>query len=359
MRLRFLLSIEYKTINNDSLRFIGDKRILIDLFFYIYPVPDFIMKQLLKSLPGKRNSKIAVLITMLCLSISFRCNAQGYLEGANLSDEFMPLQVKDSKTDKAFYGNNLQLNDLLPVFLKKDKSQMLLVGLNLESLSFSGSHPDFPVPNLYSIAPVVGYGRKINKHLFLSAMLIPVFNTDMSEVSGSDIHVGGVVHGSYRITDDLSVKLTLGCIKEYYGIQYVALFGFDWKITERWRLFGDMPIYGTLSYRINPKINAGLNYTGISTSYHAAEQNEYFEFTATQLGVFAEYYLTSMLAVRATVAYSTERYMELYNINNKTTGGGIIYVDDGPHTTPLYPQVDNGPIYKLSLSLRFPEPKNK
>lgn len=335
-----------------------DKKRAFNLIFYIYPDQNFIMEQFIKSLRNNRNSRMSVLVAVLFLGISSACNAQGYLECANLSDEFMPLQVKNSKADKSFNGNNLQLNDLLPVFLKKDKSQMLLVGINFESLSFTGTHPDFPVPNLYSIAPVVGYGRKVNKHLFLSAMLIPVLNTDMGEASSTDIHIGGVVHGSYRITDELSVKLTLGCLKEYYGIQYVALLGFDWKISDRWRLFGDMPIYGTLSYRVNPKINAGLNFTGISTSYRAAEQNEYFEFTATQIGVFAEYYLTSMLAVRATVAYSMERYMELYNTNNKTTGG-IVYIDDGPQTTPLYPQVDNGPIYKLSFSLRFPEPKDK
>ena len=327
--------------------------------FLHLPEHVLIMNQILQFLQNSRNLVNAALVAWLLMSVATASNAQGYLEGANLSDECMPLQVKNSKIDRAFYGNNLQLNDLLPVFLNKDKSQMILAGVNFESLSFTGQHPDFPVPALYAIAPVLGYARKVNKHLFLSAMLIPVLNADLSEVGGTDIHIGGVVHGSYRITDHLSVKLTLGCIRQYYGPQYIALFGFDWKISDKWRLFGDMPIYGTLSYQINSKANVGLNYTGISTSYHAAEQNEYFEYTATQLGLFGEYYLTSMLALRATVAYSLQRDMELYNINYKAGNGGIVYVDNGPQTTPLYPQVNNGIVYKLSLSLRFPEPKDK
>ena len=116
-----------------------------------------------------------------------------------------------------------------------------------------------------------------------------------------------------------------------------------------------MPIYGTLSYCVSPKVNVGLNYSGVSTSYGLAGQNEYFEYTSVQLGVFGEYYLTSKLALRGTVAYSAQRDMELYNMANKMAGGGIVYIDTGPQTTSLYPELVNGLVYKLSLSVRFPE----
>jgi len=313
------------------------------------------MEQISRSIYKAYSFWIPGLVAGLFLSISFKSHGQGYLEAVNLTDELMPLQVKNSKVDKSFYGNNLQLNDLLPIFLKEDKTQFLLVGLDLGSFSFSGMHPDFPVTNLYSIAPKVGYGWRITQRLFMSAMAIPVLNTDLNEVKGTDVHIGGIVHGAYRINDNLSVKLTLGCIKQYYGPQYIALLGFDWKITERWRLFGDMPIYGTLSYCVSPKVNVGLNYSGVSTSYGLAGQNEYFEYTSVQLGVFGEYYLTSKLALRGTVAYSAQRDMELYNMANKMAGGGIVYIDTGPQTTSLYPELVNGLVYKLSLSVRFPE----
>src|ERR1022692_4934864 len=106
--------------------------------------------------------KRVIAFTMLFLAFFTRSTAQGYLEGANLSYDLIPLKISDPAGAQSFNANNFKLNDIIPVYLSKDKSQYLLFGLNLESLSFPGAHTDFPVTGIYSIAPVVGYSRPLN-----------------------------------------------------------------------------------------------------------------------------------------------------------------------------------------------------
>ena len=326
-------------------------------FRFLLVMPPAFCRQNLSTVRSRQ--AVGFISALLFSGVFSTCAAQGYLEGVNVSNELMPMEVKNSTVDHAFYGNNLRINDFIPVFLKKDKSEYLVFGLNLESLNFTGTHPDFPVTGIYSISPVLGYSRRINSQLNLSALLIPLLNSDLEEVQSSDIHFGGVIRGAYHISENFAVKLTVGYRKQYYGPQYIVLVGLDWKLSDKWRLFGEMPTYATLSYSLTPKMNAGASYLSGNTSYRLSAQDHYLQYLFAQPGLFIEYYITPIIALRTTVAYAVERNMDIYNMSDKINGGVIDHIDLGPKTTPLNMEVATGPAFKLSLSLRVPEPKNK
>jgi len=295
-----------------------------------------------------------LIITILCLSFFSECYGQGYLEVGNLSYDVMPLKIKTTAGDEHFNAGNLKLTDVVPVFLRKDKSQYLLFGLNLESLGFGGVHPEFPVSNIYGVAAVAGYCRQVNDRLNVSAILLPFLNSDLYRVTGSDVHFCGVVRGVYRVHKDFSVRATLGYRKQFYGTQYVVLLGGDWKINNKWRVFGDLPNNATLCYSVRPKINAGISFLSGNTSYHISQEALYLQYNFAQPGVFAEYYLSSMFAVRGTVAYSYLRNLDLYNMDEKVSGV-VDYIVLGSKPAALNPEVSNGFAFKLSLSLRISE----
>lgn len=301
-----------------------------------------------------------LIVALLFAAVFSKCAAQGYSEGVNLSYDFLPLKINATAGTETFTGNNFKLTDAVPIYIKKDKSQYLVFGLNLESMDFSGSHPDLPVTGFYGISPLLGYCRQVNQKLALSAILIPLLNSDLYIVNSSDFHFGGVVRGVYRLKENFAIRVTLGYRQQFYGTQYIVFLGLDWKIGNRWRAFCDLPNNATLFYSLRPKINAGVNYlSGGYTSFHLTEQQHYILYNYANAGLFLEYYLSPTLAVRGTVAYSVLRNLDLYNMNQKVTAGVLDYIPLSANPIPLNTEVSNGLAFKLSLSLRFPELKNK
>jgi hypothetical protein len=300
---------------------------------------------------------IATIIVICGLSgITTSLFAQGYTEGVNLSYDFMPMKIKMPTTTEKFNGNDFKLNAAIPIFLNASKSHYLLVGGNLEALNFSGTHSNFEVKNVYSISPTVGYSTMLSQKFNLTGLLIPFLNSDFKDVKGSDIRFGAIVRGTYRASANFSLRGSLGYRQQFYGPQYIVLAGFDWKTSEKWRIFGDIPNNATINYNVSQKVNTGFNLQATNTSYRLNNQDRYLKYNTAQPGLFLEYYLSSMWAVRGTVDYSITRNLEIYSKTDKVSGV-VDFVTLGTKPVPLNPVISKGAGFKLSLSLRIPERK--
>lgn len=297
------------------------------------------------------------MFTILIATNPLKSRAQGYAEGANLSGDVMPLSVKGTGGTQSFNGISKKLTDNIPVYLKKHEHSFLVFGLNLEAMSFSGTHNYFPVDAEYGITPMFGYSRTMNKKLNVSALLVPLLNSDLKVLNSTDFHFGAVVKAVYWLRPNVSVKVTLGYRRQYYGTQYVVLLGGDWKISNRWRLFGDLPNNATLAYAISPKMNTGLIYQAGNTTYSLSQQNSYLLYDYAQGGLFLEYYLTKYIALRGTFTTSVIRKLDIFNANQQVAGGVLDYIPMSAAPKALNNEVSNGPALKLSLSARKPDKK--
>jgi hypothetical protein len=291
-------------------------------------------------------------IAMLFILLPGLSFGQGYIEGVNISYEGMPLKIQTPRGDQKFTGSNFKISTTVPIFLSPDKSKYLLVGANLEAFDFGGTHPDFEVKTVYSISPTVGFSTMLSRKFNLTTILMPFMNSDYKEVKKSDIRFGAVVRGTYKVSDYLSWKATLGYRKQFYGPQYIVLVGLDWKVDDKWRVFGDLPSAATISYSISEKANAGFNLSVQQTSYRLNNQDRYFEYNSVNPGLFAEYYVAKKWAIRGTAAYSLIRNMEIYNKNDQTDGF-IDFYEMGDRVNPLNPEVASGFTFKIGLSYRI------
>jgi hypothetical protein len=283
--------------------------------------------------------------------------AQGYIEGANISYEFSPLKIKTPEDDQTFSSHNVKVGTTVPIFLTPNHSKYLLVGGNFEAFDFVGSHIDFPVERTYSISPTIGYSTMIGKKLNLTALFMPTLNSDYKDVKGSDIKLGGIVRASWKSSETLTWKATLGYRQQFYGPLYIVLLGMDWKVNEKWRIFGDFPHSATVSYALNDKVNTGFNLTVQNTTYRLEYQKRYFEYNSVNPGLFAEFYISPNWAVRATASYSLIRDMEVYNEHDKADGF-IDFYEMGNRKDPINPEVSSGLAFKVGLSYRiFPGKK--
>jgi hypothetical protein len=299
-------------------------------------------------------STITIAFILLAPALSF---GQGYVEGVTISYEHMPIKIETPNGDQKFTGNNLKIGTSVPIFLTPNKSKYLILGGNLEAFNFSGTHPDFDVKRVYSISPTFGYSTMVSKSVDLTALLTPTMNSDYKDVKSSDIKFGAIVRGSWKANDNISWRAVLGYRRQFYGPQYVVLVGMDWKVNQKWQIFGDVPHSLTASYSVNEKVNAGFNLFVQNATYRLNNQDRYFEYNTVNPGIFIERYISPKWAVRATAAYTLIRNMEIYNKTDKAKGF-IDFYELGDRKDPINPEVATGLAFKIGLSYRiFPGKK--
>lgn len=294
-------------------------------------------------------SATAFLLVLLTAEASF---GQGYVEGVTISYEHMPMKIETLNGEQKFTGNNLKIGTSVPIFLTPNKSEYLIVGGNLEAFNFSGTHPDFDVKRVYSISPTFGYSTMVSKSFNLTTLLTPTMNSDYKDIKGSDIKFGAILRGTWKASDNISWKAILGYRRQFYGPQYVVLVGMDWKVNDKWQIFGDVPHSLTASYGVNEKVNAGFNLFVQNSTYGLNKQDRYFEYNTVNPGLFVERYISPKWAVRATAAYTLIRNMEIYNKRDKAKGF-IDFYELGDRKDRINPEVSTGLAFKIGLSYRI------
>ncbi|MDQ2794871.1 MAG: DUF6268 family outer membrane beta-barrel protein [Bacteroidota bacterium] len=289
---------------------------------------------------------------MLLLPLASR--AQGYAEGISLSYERLPLQLK-APDKPVFHADVYRASAIVPVAPAADSSHSFLAGASLEALRFAGSRPGFGVGTVYGFSPIVGYRRRLSERLEITALALPALNSDLREVRGADITWGGVLRAAYRLNPRRAYRLTVGYRQQFYGPQYVLLLGLDWRLGPRWRLFGDLPTSFTASYAAAPRVNVGFSLTGINTAYRLLDNDQYLQYQQGHYGLFAETYLSSHWALRATMAYAVTRRIEVY-ARDQQWPATVDYIGLGTAPTPLSAPIEKGLAFRLALSYRVVAP---
>lgn len=301
----------------------------------------------LKAAPVR--SHLFVLVFVL-LFLTERASGQGYIEGMNVHYESSPVTIKETDPEQSSTLHTFRVSTGVPVFLTQDKSRYLIIGAGFELLNFSGTHPAFPVKNVYGIQPTIGFTQKINSKLTMRYVFLPALNSDFDDVSFSDIKLGGIVQAVYSRKPGLSWRATLGYRDQWFGPQIIALIGLDWKVNEKWRIFGDAPRDLTIAYTLNQKNYAGFTLEAVNTSYKLKDR-QYLAHNTAQPGLFFERYVTPSLALRATVSYSFIRHEDIHDQGDETDLK-VDFVPVGYEPVPLNPELSKGANFKLALSYR-------
>jgi hypothetical protein len=290
-------------------------------------------------------------LAAVALALPHTTCAQGYQEGINFSSEAQPLSLKDHEgRSHAFNASITRFNMGVPYFLKADKSQYLILGLNAEAYSFSGPRPGFDVTNLYSVTPTLGYNRRLSDKLRMDVILLPTLSSDFKRIKGEDFLFGGLVRGTYKVNPNLSLRGSVGYRQQFYGGLYIVQAGLDWKVSEKVRVFGDATTSLTINYIHSSKLSSGFDLLSGNSSYRLAQENQYLRYSFAIPGVFAEYNLKPGLALRAKVGYALIHHMEVFRENDKADNVDFLVLGNEP--TPLNPVVEKGLVFRVALSYR-------
>lgn len=284
-------------------------------------------------------------ITCVCMLAALGAFAQSYLDIANCTHHESATGIHDSAgNDQHLYEVGLSVK----APLKQENGEVVLLG-------FSGSIGMLPLENgtmlnIGSACMQLGLIRKHSEHSSMQAVLLPRFNSGLKKFSKGAFQLGGIVLFTRKKTGKLKLKYGMYYNRECFGNFLVPMLGLDWRPSSKLQVYGVLPMNATAAYKVCPVISAGVNFTGIISSY-ALDNSRYLHKASNELWLFADGYLTDHLVVQVRAGRSLGRSYRTYASGDKI-GLGISALKFGDDRVKAIDDIDDAFLMQASFIYR-------
>src|SRR5262245_18492914 len=92
-------------------------------------------------------------------------------------------------------------------------------------------------------------------------------------------------------SETFTIKFGLYYNTQYFKFLVIPLLGTDWKINERWSMFGVLPGSMNLDYGFSKKVHSGFQFRSLTNNFQTVE-NYFIRVNDYQLKMYSEYYVT-------------------------------------------------------------------
>jgi len=278
--------------------------------------------------------KKVVLLTSVLLALQFDCKAQYFIDifSFNRQAYHVPNGAQTS---------NLFVNAFFPKVLKNGNTVFVRAHyekLSMQRDSLSASYSSVTLP--------IGMQVQLkNPKVKFTGLVIPkISGADLSASFSNVFQLG--VYSLFTVTesDKFRYKFGLYYNKEFFGNFFIPLFGIDWKVTDRFLIFGTLPNSIKFSYALAPsKINAGVAFRSLTRSYRGEDVNTFVRYNELQLKSFFDFYVTPKNVVFLEAGYFMGKTPLLYNNSDTKT----------PLPSNLLKEGKAFPVFNAGWALRF------
>lgn len=233
------------------------------------------------------------------------------------------------------------VNAFIPKVLKSGNTIFVRAGyekLELKNDTLSAQYSSFTLP--------VGMQVQLkNPKVKFSGLIVPrIAAADLGD-SFSDIFQLGVF-SLFTVTesDKFRYKFGLYYNRDFFGNFFVPLVGVDWKVSDRFSLFGTLPQSFKASYAILPsRVNAGLAFRSLTRSFRGEDVNTFVRYNELQFKTFFDFYITKKNVVFVEGGYFLGKTPLLYNNSDVKT----------PLPSNLLKEGKAFPVFNAGWALRF------
>ncbi len=249
----------------------------------------------------------SLLVVFLLGLSSLPLAAQDYIELAQLGYRysFRTDALEGQSEGRVIEGKRINL--LVP--LKISEKTYLLPGVRYWQYNFN------PGDNLNWYLIQLGFQTQLSEKT--SWQFLPLIRSGMYEGAsfGEGFQLGLLTTVNRQVNDRLMLGYGIYTNHELFGQLLTPVLAIDWQISDRWRLFGNFPMFNTLAYDLGEKWNTGLNYLGLVTSFRGKET--YIERESIEFSWFLEYYITKQLVTQVRFGYPFGREFVEYDKDDK------------------------------------------
>ncbi len=207
--------------------------------------------------------------------------------------------------------SDLFVNAVLPKVLKNGNTLFLRGGyekLDLKNDSLSAEYSSITLA-------MGGQFQMKNPKVKFSGLVIPkIAGADFGNSFSESFQLGVFSMFTVTASEKFRYKFGLYYNKEFFGNFFIPLFGIDWKVTDRFLIYGTLPNSMKFSYALAPsKINAGVAFRSLTRSYRGEDVNTFVRYNELQLKSFLDFYVTPKNVVFLEVGYFMGKTPLLYN----------------------------------------------
>ena len=232
--------------------------------------------------------------------------------------------------------SDLFVNAFIPKVLKNGNT--FFVRAHYEKLSM---RRDLLSADYSSITLPAGMQVQLkNSKLKFTGLIIPkIASADLGAAFSDIFQIG--VYSLFTVTesDKFRYKFGLYYNREFFGNFFVPMVGVDWKVSNRFSIYGTLPNSMKFSYALHPKrINGGLAFRTMARSFRGEDVNTFVRYNELQLKAFFDFYITPKNVVFVEGGYFLGKTPLLYN--NSDTKNPV--VSDLLKEEKMFPLVNAG-----------------
>ncbi len=229
---------------------------------------------------------------LFLVSFIFLCYAkivsQPFVDILAYNNQNFSSNYKDSSNDPVFIQDNF-LNLFLPV--KFGKGHVFLFRVNSEKLVINRGDEIKSSYQLYSLSAPVGLQLASKNAMWkYTGIFITKINSDFKDDLSKDLQYGGIGLITRVVDPDLQIRFGLYYNKEYFGNFFMPLAGIDWKINNKWQMYGTMPSNFRVEYKLSKTWNTGVGFRSFLRSYRLSGiyGNDFVWIRENQLKLYLE-----------------------------------------------------------------------
>ena len=263
-------------------------------------------------LKPRRSYLFSNLFFWFALLFFTKAYAQPNIDIISFSSQHFISTYADSSKNKMYTQDHF-LNIFLPV--KFGKGHVFLLRINTEQLTVSrdaGSKINY---SLYSLSAPIGLQlQSKNEKWKFAGIVIPKYNSDFKDNLDYDFQLGGMALVTRVFKPTLQVRLGAYYNKEFFGDFILPLVGLDWKVSEKFRMYGTLPSNYRFEFKLGKKMYAGLGFRSFQRSYRLQAQysDDLVRIRESQVKVFFEGFVVGKILVGIdfyrTIGYNLIRY---------------------------------------------------
>lgn len=175
-----------------------------------------------------------------------------------------------------------------------------MLRVNAEQLTVTRTSTVTQSYNLYSLGLPVGFQlQSKNEKWKYTGIAVPKINSDLSDNLEYDLQVGGIGLITRVFSKTLQVRAGLYYNTEYWGHFFMPLFGVDWKINEKFRMYGTLPGNYRFEYQIGKRFYTGVGFRSAQRSFRLQQKykDDFVRVRENQLKVFFEGFVLGKIIV--------------------------------------------------------------
>lgn len=278
--------------------------------------------------------KRQLFIALFGLVFCFETNAQYFVDifSSNRQAYNIPSGAQTS---------DLFVNAFIPKVLKSGNTFFVRAHyekLDLKNDSLSASYSSVALP--------VGMQVQLkNPKWKFTGLIIPkIAGADLGAGFSNVFQIGAYSLFTVTESEKFRYKFGLFYVREFFGNFFVPLAGIDWKVNNRFSVYGTLPQVLKASYSIVPsRVNAGLAFRSMTRSFRGEDNNTLVRYNELQFKTFFDFYVTPKNVVFVEGGYFLGKTPLLYN-NSDTKN---------PVASDLLKEGKAFPLINAGWALRF------